>query len=42
MESFMDAWLTHGAPHHFVTTLGDHRPRWRHFARQLGLEYGEI
>jgi L-arabinose isomerase len=42
MEPFMDAWLAHGAPHHFVTTLGDHRPRWRHFARQLGLDYAEI
>jgi L-arabinose isomerase len=42
LEPFMDAWLRHGAPHHFVTTLGDHRRRWRHFAEHLGLAYEEI
>lgn len=42
MERFMDAWLERGAPHHFVTTLGDHRGRWRRFAEQLQLSYEEI
>jgi L-arabinose isomerase len=42
MEPFMDRWLALGAPHHFVTTLGDHRPRWRAFAEQLALEHVEI
>jgi L-arabinose isomerase len=42
MEAFMDAWLALGAPHHFVTTLGDHRVRWQRFAEQLALEYAEI
>jgi L-arabinose isomerase len=42
MERFMDRWLTLGAPHHFVTTLGDDRPRWRAFAEQLELEHVEI
>jgi L-arabinose isomerase len=42
MEPFMDRWLALGAPHHFVTTLGDHRPRWRAFAQQLALEHVEI
>jgi len=38
----MDRWLELGAPHHFVTNLGDHRRRWRAFAEQLGLELVEI
>ncbi len=42
MEQFMDRWLRLGAPHHFVTNLGDHRPRWRAFAEQLELEHVEI
>jgi L-arabinose isomerase len=42
LESFMDRWLALGAPHHFVTTLGDHRARWRAFAQQLALEHVEI
>ncbi len=42
MEQFMDRWLRLGAPHHFVTNLGDHRPRWRAFAEQLELEHEEI
>lgn len=42
MERFMDAWLERGAPHHFVTTLGDHRSRWRRFAEQLQLPYEQI
>jgi L-arabinose isomerase len=42
MERFMDRWLTLGAPHHFVTTLGDDRGRWRAFAEQLDLEHVEI
>ena len=42
MEQFMDRWLQLGAPHHFVTNLGDHRPRWRAFAEQLELEHEEI
>ncbi|HEX5195277.1 MAG TPA: L-fucose/L-arabinose isomerase family protein [Solirubrobacteraceae bacterium] len=39
MEPFMDRWLALGAPHHFVTNLGDHRARWRAFAEQLALEH---
>ncbi len=27
MEAFMDDWLRLGAPHHFVTNLGDHAGR---------------
>jgi L-arabinose isomerase len=42
LEPFMDRWLALGAPHHFVITLGDHRPRWRAFAEQLQLEYEEL
>jgi L-arabinose isomerase len=42
MEPFMDEWLTLGAPHHFVTNLGDHAERWRRVAELLELEYTEI
>jgi L-arabinose isomerase len=42
MESFMDDWLTLGAPHHFVVNLGDHVARWRRFAELLDLDYAEI
>jgi L-arabinose isomerase len=42
MEPFMDAWLEHGAPHHFVTNLGDHTGRWHRFAELLDLDYEEI
>jgi L-arabinose isomerase len=42
MERFMDRWLALGAPHHFVTNLGDHRVRWRTLAQQLELAYEEI
>ncbi len=42
MEPFMDAWLEHGAPHHFVLNLGEHASRWRRVAELLDLEYVEI
>ncbi len=42
METFMDAWLTAGAPHHFVTNLGDHTARWRRFAEATDLELVEL
>jgi L-arabinose isomerase len=42
MEPFMDEWLTLGAPHHFVTNLGDHAERWRRLAELLQLEYTEV
>jgi L-arabinose isomerase len=42
MERFLDEWLELGAPHHFVTNLGDHVARWRRFAELLDLEYEEI
>jgi L-arabinose isomerase len=42
METFMDDWLRLGAPHHFVTNLGDHAGRWRALAELLDLEYEEI
>ena len=42
MEAFMDDWLRLGAPHHFVTNLGEHRGRWRRLAELLDLEYEEI
>jgi L-arabinose isomerase len=42
MEDFMDAWLQYGGPHHFVTNLGEHAPRWRRFAELLELDYEEI
>ena len=42
METFMDDWLSLGAPHHFVMNLGDHARRWRRFAELLELDYEEI
>lgn len=42
MEPFMDDWLRRGAPHHFVTNLGDQRGRWRALAELLELDYEEI
>jgi L-arabinose isomerase len=42
MERFMDRWLTYGGPHHFVTNLGEHAPRWRRLAEQLDLELIEL
>jgi L-arabinose isomerase len=42
MEAFMDAWLRHGAPHHFALNLGEHTARWRRLAELLELEYFEI
>jgi L-arabinose isomerase len=42
MEEFMDEWLRLGAPHHFVTNLGEHAERWRRLAELLELEYEEI
>ncbi len=42
VEAFMDEWLELGAPHHFVTNLGDHRERWRRLAELLELEHVEI
>jgi L-arabinose isomerase len=42
MERFMDDWLRLGAPHHFVTNLGDRVTRWRRFAELLELDYEEI
>jgi L-arabinose isomerase len=42
MEQFMDAWLGLGAPHHFVTNLGDHVRAWRRFAELLDLDNEEI
>ncbi len=42
VEAFMDAWLRHGAPHHFVLNLGEHAARWRRLAELLELEYLEI
>jgi L-arabinose isomerase len=42
VDALMDAWLSLGAPHHFVTNLGDHTDRWRRFAELLELEYEEL
>ena len=42
MEAFMDEWLGYGAPHHFVTNLGEHAGRWRRLAELLEIEYEEI
>jgi L-arabinose isomerase len=42
MAPFMDDWLRLGAPHHFVTNLGDHLGRWRRFAELVELDYEEI
>ena len=42
MEAFMDEWLRLGAPHHFVTNLGEHAERWQRLAELLELEYEEI
>ena len=38
----MDEWLRLGAPHHFVTNLGEHAERWQRLAELLELEYEEI
>ncbi len=42
VDTFMDKWLTLGAPHHFVINLGDHADRWRQLAELLDVEYVEI
>ena len=42
IEAFMDEWLRLGAPHHFVTNLGEHAERWQRLAELLELEYEEI
>jgi L-arabinose isomerase len=42
IEEFMDEWLRLGAPHHFVTNLGEHAERWQRLAELLELEYEEI
>jgi L-arabinose isomerase len=42
MEPFMDGWLRLGAPHHFVTNLGDHREAWRRFAELTELDHTEL
>ncbi|HEY4826347.1 MAG TPA: L-fucose/L-arabinose isomerase family protein [Solirubrobacteraceae bacterium] len=42
MRSFMDEWLGLGAPHHFVTNLGEHADRWRRLAELLEIDYAEI
>jgi L-arabinose isomerase len=42
VDKFMDDWLGLGAPHHFVTNLGDHAARWRRLAELLDLEYEQI
>jgi L-arabinose isomerase len=42
METFMNDWLTLGAPHHFVVNLGDHVARWQRLAELLELDYEEI
>ncbi len=42
IEAFMDEWLRHGGPHHFVTNLGEQAGRWRRFAELLELDYIEI
>ena len=42
MEAFMDDWLGYGAPHHFVTNLGEHTARWRRLAELLDIDYEEI
>jgi L-arabinose isomerase len=42
MQAFMDGWLSHGGPHHFVTNLGDHLGRWRRLAELLEIKCEEI
>jgi L-arabinose isomerase len=42
LRQFMDAWLGFGAPHHFVTNLGDHVGEWRRFAELLDVDYEAI
>jgi L-arabinose isomerase len=42
MERFVDRWLEHGGPHHFVLNLGEHAGRWRRLAELLDLEYVEL
>src|SRR5579859_7512094 len=42
MEAFMNRWLELGAPHHFVTNLGQPAESWRRLAELLELEYEQI
>jgi L-arabinose isomerase len=42
MEPFIDEWLSLGAPHHFVTNLGDYTARWLRLAELLDIEYAVI
>jgi L-arabinose isomerase len=42
VRDFMDAWLSLGGPHHFVTNLGTHAERWRRLAELLDVELEEL
>ncbi len=42
VRDFMDAWLSLGGPHHFVTNLGAHGERWRRLAELLDIELEEL
>lgn len=42
VRDFMDDWLSLGAPHHFVTNLGEQAGRWRRLAELLDVEVVEI
>ncbi len=42
VREFMDGWLQLGAPHHFVTNLGEHAGSWRRLAELLDIELEEL
>ncbi len=42
VRDFMDGWLQLGAPHHFVTNLGEHAASWRRLAELLDVELVEL
>ena len=42
VRDFMDGWLQLGAPHHFVTNLGEHAGSWRRLAELLDIELVEL
>ena len=42
VKDFMDRWLRLGGPHHFVTNLGEHAPRWRRLGELLDVEVQEL
>ncbi|TDQ42749.1 L-fucose/L-arabinose isomerase family protein [Aureibacillus halotolerans] len=38
----LNGWLLNGGTHHQCLNLGDHRGKWQHFCKLLGIEYSEV